>query len=179
MKTEEDIIGDYYQQYVDEEGEPVDRPNENSREVADTVTNLPGSIPRPTDQRVNFGLFFQDYLPNNENFKMHLNLLFGTGLPFGPPDNQRFRDTLRIPPYRRVDIGFSALLWDRERVENIKPNNPLRFLRSVWVTAEVFNLLGIKNTISYFWVKDVTNRTYAVPNYLTSRRINGKIVVKF
>lgn len=179
MKTEEDIIGDYYQQYVDDEGEPVDRPDQNQEEVVDTVTKLPGSIPRPTDQRVNFGLFFQDYLPNNENFKMHLNLLFGTGLPFGPPDNQRFRDTLRIPPYRRVDVGFSALLWDRERAENIKPKNPLRFLRSIWVTAEVFNLLGVKNTISYFWVKDVTNRTYAVPNHLTSRRINGKIVLKF
>ena len=137
-----------------------------------------GYIPRPTDQLVNFGMFFQDYMPGNENFKVHLSFLFGTGLPFGPPNNEYYRNSLRIPPYRRVDIGFSALLLDKNRdITGKKWVN--RSIESLWASIEVFNLLGIQNTISYIWVKDINNIQYAFPNYLTDRRLNFKLVAKF
>jgi hypothetical protein len=121
-------------------------------------------------------MFFQDYFPNNESFKVHLNFLFGSGLPFGPPGNRVLKGEFRIPSYRRVDIGFSALLLGSERKKN--KENFWRHFESIWATAEVFNLLGISNTISYTWVKDVNNIIYAFPNFLTSRRINVKLIVK-
>mgnify|MGYP006389313101 CR=1 FL=1 len=137
-----------------------------------------GYIRRPTDQLINFGMFFQDYMPGNENFKVHLSFLFGSGLPYGPPDNQYYRNASKIPPYRRVDIGFSASLLDKDRnLENKKPIN--KAFESMWASIEVFNLLGIQNTISYIWVKDVNNQQYSFPNYLTDRRLNFKIVAKF
>lgn len=149
-----------------------------SEGTIDTFYLVPqGYIPRPTDQLVNFGMFFQDYMPGNKNFKVHLNFLFASGLPTGPPDNAYYRDAIRIPPYRRVDIGFSALLLGKDR-----DSTKLRMLRnveSVWAGIEVFNLLGIQNTISYIWLKDVNNVEYAFPNYLTDRRINFRIIAKF
>jgi len=135
-------------------------------------------IRRPTDQLVTFGMFFQDYMPGNENFKVHLSFLFGSGMPYGPPDSEYYRAASKIPPYRRVDIGFSALLLAKERaLEGKKPINTV--FESMWASIEVFNLLGIQNTISYFWVKDVNNIQYSFPNYLTDRRLNFKIVAKF
>ncbi|WP_157977006.1 TonB-dependent receptor [Taibaiella helva] len=137
-------------------------------------------FPRPTDQRVNFGMFFSDYLPRNKNFKMFLNLMYATGLPFSPPDkglDPAYQ--LRIPDYKRVDIGFSALL-----IDGTKKNRPafsfFSAFKSVWLSAEVFNLLGIQNTLSYQWIQDYTsNRLYAVPNRLTARLINVKLAAKF
>lgn len=145
----------------------------------DSATVFPGYVPRPTDQRVNFGMYFQDYLPRNKNFRMHLNLIYTTGLPFGPPDQNRYGDTLRLPDYKRVDIGFSALLLDGMRKE--RPAHSLfRNLESIWASLEVFNLLGIQNTISYSWIQDQTSgKTFAVPNRLTSRLLNVKLIVKF
>ena len=82
---------------------------------------------------------------------MHLNLLFGSGLPFGPPTFERYKDTLRIPPYRRVDIGFSKQLISKKT--KIKEKSPLRYFSNMWISLEVFNLLQINNTISYLWIK--------------------------
>src|SRR5690606_40156640 len=105
----------------------------------DSIRTEPGFIPRPTDQRVNFAIFFQDYLPKNPNISMNLNILFGSGLPFGPPSYNRYQDTLRIPPYRRVDIGgnYHILKADRER----KPGKLLNQLQTLRIGIEVFNLL--------------------------------------
>lgn len=136
-----------------------------------------GYIPRPSDQLINFGLFFQDYLPKNPSYKVSLSLLFGTGLPFGPPNSERWEAYHRMQPYRRVDIGFSKVLKSEDT--ELQTSNPFRFFKSIWVTAEVFNLLDINNTISYLWIEDVRGRQYAVPNYLTSRRINLKLMAKF
>ncbi|MBL4624050.1 MAG: TonB-dependent receptor [Flavobacteriales bacterium] len=177
MKIEEDIQDDFYIEYHDAKGNKVNPYYDGTASITDTVRFEPGFIPRPTDQRVNFGLFFQDYIPNHPNYKMHLNLLYGTGLPTGPPSFERYKDTLRIPPYRRVDIGFSFLLLSEEK--EVKPNSPLKVFKSIWLSVEVFNLLQINNTISYLWIKDVTGRQYAVPNYLTSRRLNIKLVAQF
>lgn len=157
MKTEEDILGDF-----------VINP--------DGTTNEAGYIPRPTDQRVNFSMFFQDYIPGNPNYKMHLSLIYGTGLSFGPPKSEKHQDILRIPDYRRVDIGFSAILKAENKRSKLKWIN---IFKSIWVSAEVFNLLDIKNTVSYIWVSDISGRQYAVPNYLTSRQINGKLILTF
>lgn len=178
MTVQEDIIDDFYYDYYNAGGEQIVVGVTEDQAVADSVRREPGFIPRPTDQRVNFALYFQDYVPKLPQLKMHLNLVFGTGMPFGPPDYTRYRDTLRIPPYRRVDIGFSYLLLG-EKKKFVGPKNPLKYFKSIWISLEVFNLLGTNNTLSYLWISDITNRQYAVPNYLTARRINAKIVMKF
>ena len=157
MQTKEDVIGD---SYIDENGNTVE----------------PGYIPRPTDQRVNFSLFFQDYIPGNLNYKMHLNMIYGSGLPFGPPKSEKYEDILRIPDYRRVDIGFSAILKSENKRSRV---NFMNVFNSAWLSVEVFNLLDINNTISYLWVSDIGGRQYAVPNYLTRRQVNLKLILRF
>jgi hypothetical protein len=158
MQTQENIDND---SYIDKNGNTIE----------------PGFIPRPTDQRVVFSLFFQDYLPRIPNIKMHLNLVFGASLPFGPPNSDRYKQTLRMPAYRRVDIGSSYLI--KSKKTNLSPKNIFRKLETVWLSVEVFNLLQISNTISYIWISDVSNRQYAVPNYLTPRQLNVKLVIDF
>jgi len=134
-------------------------------------------IPRPTDQRLNLAIFFQDYIPKFPTWKVNLTLIYGTGLPFGPPDSPRKDQVLRIPPYRRVDIGLSKqLIGERTK---FKAKNPLRAFTSMWITLEVFNLLQISNTISYLWITDINGRQYAVPNYLTPRMFNLKLIATF
>lgn len=146
---------------------------------SDSASVYSGFIPRPTDQRMMIAMYFQDYLPQNKNFRVHINFMYGTGLPFGPPDGNRVGDDLRMPAYRRVDIGFSALLLDGQ-----KPNRPahsfFRNMKSIWTSFEVFNLLNIQNTLSYNWVQDQTsNKIYAVPNRLTARLFNLKLIAEF
>ncbi|MCB0396760.1 MAG: carboxypeptidase-like regulatory domain-containing protein [Flavobacteriales bacterium] len=158
MQVREDLNDDFY---IDTAG----------------VRQEPGFIPRPSDQRVNLGIYFQDYLPKNPTYKVHLSLLFGTGLPFGPPTQKRYQQTYRMPPYRRVDIGFSKQLADEEGQADRR--GLFRQFKSLWLSMEVFNLLQVNNVISYLWVKDVTNEQYAVPNYLTSRQLNIRITGKF
>ena len=137
----------------------------------------PRYIPRPTDQRLTFAIFFQDYLRNNPKIRMNLNLVYGSGLPFGVPDRNRYNDISRMPSYRRVDIGLNRVLIAEE---NEKRNNFWkRTFKSAWVGIEIFNLLGINNTISYIWITDVSANRYAVPNYLTNRRINLRLLLKF
>ncbi len=147
--------------------------NENTQ----TYTSF---FPRPTDQRLNFGMFFSDYLPRNKNFKMYLNLMYATGLPFSPPGRSLEPNAqLRIPDYKRVDIGFSALLLEGNR-QNRPAHSFFSALESVWISAEVFNLLGIQNTLSYQWIQDFsTNHLFAVPNRLSNRLINVKLSVRF
>lgn len=136
-------------------------------------------VPRPTDQRVTASIFFQDYLPQNENFKIHLSLNFGSGLPFGTPDeNIILRNPFRHKIYYRMDAGFSAQLWDRAWITR-RPNNPFRFAENAWISLEVFNLLQVANTASVTWIKAIDNVQYSVKNNLTSRRINLKLRFEF
>lgn len=177
MQTQEDIKDDKYYDYINSDNMMI-IPGYTSNNIAvDSIEHKPGYVPRPTDQRVSFGLFFQDKMPRLPDLKMHLNLLFGSGVPFGPPGSDRYQQVLRMPSYRRVDIGFSYQVLRENRTP--KPKSPGRFLRSVWVSLEVFNLLGTNNTVSYIWVEDVTNRQYAVPNYLTQRQLNIRTIIKF
>lgn len=135
------------------------------------------SVPRPTDRLMSLSMFFQDYLPNNENFKMHLNLSVGTGLPFGVKDDNRvYRNTFRYKPYHRVDIGFGYQLWKRDWAK-MKPHHPFKFSRDAWLSVEVFNMLEVSNVASNTWIKTVTDEQFAIPNFLTSRRINLRLRV--
>lgn len=174
MKTEEDIIGDYYYDYLNAAGKVIGSASED-KVVVDSTIHHPGYIPRPTDQRINFNLFFQDYIPGYPSFKVHLNLVIGTGLPYGEP-NARYKQTRTLPSYRRVDIGFSKQLIDEKT--KFKAKNPLRHIKSMWISLNVFNLLDISNTISYIWITDVTGTVYGVPNYLTQRQLNFNLNVK-
>jgi hypothetical protein len=144
-----------------------------------------GRYPRPTDQRATVGIFFQDYLPGHKNLRANLNLLYGTPLPYGPPNTQPHDAILRMPDYKRVDLGFTAVIIDSEAG---KPSARFKFLKSLWLTIEVFNLLDVDNTISYNWVRVVPNTSiafngtfeqYAVPNHLTGRRLNLKLSISF
>lgn len=135
-----------------------------------------GWIPRPSDQWMNFSLFFQDYLPGNPSYKMQLSGFYGAGLPTGPPNGEPSDRVFRMPPYRRIDVGFSKVL--------ISEANPVTrgffsSFKDAWISLEVFNLLNINNTISYYWVSSMEGDQFAVPNYLTGRRINLKLTVKF
>lgn len=136
--------------------------------------------PRPTDGRVTFGVFFSDYLPQNHNFRVYLNMMYATGLPSPLPErNFKRRDNFRLPAYRRVDIGFSALLLDASN-NNAGYYSFFKGLKSVWVSLEVFNLLGIANTLSYEYIESLNNNySFYIPNRLTSRMINFKIAAKF
>jgi len=162
MKTKEDLYGDFY---LDKNGNP------------DYTMGEPGYIPRPSDQRVSASIFFQDYLPKNPTYKMSLTTIFGTSLPFGPPDSPKYRHTLRMPPYWRVDIGFSKEIIGVQT--RFSSKNPFRVFESLWLTAEVLNLLQRNNTVSYTWVTDITGSQYAVPNYLTPRQVNVKLIAEF
>ena len=135
-------------------------------------------IPRPTDQRVNLSIFFQDYVPKLPRLKVAITLFYGTGLPVGAPDSPRKEHTLRIPDYKRVDLGISyALISEKSRFKN--PKNILRAFTSMWISLEIFNLLQLSNTISYLWVTDINNRQYAIPNYMTPRTFNVKLQARF
>ena len=110
---------------------------------------------------------------------MSLFLAFGTGLPFGPPGEDRYKDIFRAPPYRRVDISFSKQLVGEDVVKKPK-SKVLNGLESMWIGLEIFNLLQVSNVASYTWVTDVSNaRKYAVPNYLTMRQLNLRLNVRF
>ena len=156
-----------------------DAPSWISLSILKTAENINGQgyIPMPTDQRVRFSMFFQDFLPDHPSYKVHLNLVFGSGLPFGPPGNDLYKDVLETPPYERADIGFSRLFWDRSKQKT--KSKVVHAFKSIWFSIEVFNLLGINNTVSYLWVSDISGNQWAVPNYLTSRRLNFQLEFKF
>ena len=184
MHAREDIEGDnytginYYKEYVEEDGVIVE-----DIIVADTSTVYPGFIPRPTDRRVSFSLSFQDYIPRYPFFRVQMNLVVATGLPFGPPDGERYNDVFRISTYKRFDIGFSARLYDRD--QRIKKRGiAKKAIKNAWLSLEVLNLFGIENAVSYLWVRGLDVRNgglgqFAVPNYLTNRRVNLRFRIDF
>lgn len=149
------------------------------REIGASESQEVADVPRPTDRFMNLSMFFQDYLPSNENFKMHLNFSVGTGLPFGLKDNNEvYRNTYRYKAYHRVDLGFAYQLWDNAWKEK-KPKHPLRFAEKAWLSLEVFNLMDVRNVASNTWIKTITNQQFAIPNYLSSRRINLRLKMDF
>jgi len=178
MQTREDIKGDRYTEYYNDEGQRIIPGYTTNNTIADSAVFEVGSIPRPTDQRVSFGLFFQDYLPSNPTYKMHLNLLFGAGIPYSPPGAVRSRNAKRMPAFRRVDIGFSKQIAGKDS-QALARFPVVKHINDLWISLEVLNLLQVNNTVSYIYVKDVNNRVYGVPNYLTPRQLNLRISVSF
>ena len=131
------------------------------------------SIPMPTDQRWAVNFHFTDYFPGTDRWKMTLKLAFADGLPFGAPHRGLEYQQFRAPAYKRADIGLSYLAFGKT------DGRPSFRQPRVWLGIDGLNIFGISNVNSYYWVTDVTNQQYAVPNYLTGRQINGKVTVEF
>jgi len=125
-------------------------------------------VPMPTDQRFALNLHFTDYFPGTERWKMTLRLAYANGLPFGAPHRGLEAQNFRAPAYKRADIGMSYLALHKQKG-----------IKNLWLGLDCLNLFGISNVNSYYWVTDVTNRQWAVPNYLTGRQINGRVIVEF
>ena len=173
MRAREDIYGDYC--LVDVNGKRLPFYNHTDAQVADTVAL--GWHNRPSNQLVHFSLFFQDYIPNAPTWRVNMTLTFGTGLPINDNNSDFYSTSLNYEPYRRVDIGFSKQLISE--ASSFSKGNPLRYVRNMFVSVDVFNLLNIPNEISYNWVKYVDNNYYGAPNYLTPRYVNVKLVMEF
>ena len=144
---------------------------------SDSVLVEPGYIRRPTDQRMTISMFFQDYLPKNPTYRMHMSLIYGTNLPFWPPGKPKNGYDFKSSPYFRVDIGFSKQLIGKGTSFSAK--NPFRVFESMWISLEVFNLLQHLNVVSYTWIEDIYGRPYPIPNRLTPRQVNVKLVANF
>lgn len=145
-----------------------------SLSLMDTKININGkSVPLPTDQRYSLNLFFTDYFPGTDRWRMSLKLAFADGLPFGAPHSSLDSQPFRAPAYKRADIGMSYRLLNNEKREQKS------IFKNIWLGVDCLNLLGINNVNSYYWVTDVTNQQYAVPNYLTGRQINFKASFEF
>ena len=145
-----------------------------SLSLMDTKMKLNGkSIPLPTDQRYAVNLFFTDYFPGSRKWRMSLKLAFADGLPFAAPHKELETNSFRATAYRRADIGMSYQLLDNSRREK------KTFLKNVMLGVDCLNLFGIDNVNSYYWVTDVTSQQYAVPNYLTGRQLNARILLEF
>ncbi len=130
-------------------------------------------IRRPSDQRINLGIYFQDHLPGNPSVRMYLNLLYSSGWPFGPPGDLELRQSFQGADYRRVDVGFSKIII-------LKPSYvESAGLKSIWLGAEILNLIAANNTISYLWIQDTSGNYYAVPNNLSQRFLNLRAIFKF
>lgn len=146
-----------------------------SLSLMNTSMKLNGkSIPLPTDQRYAINLFFTDYFPGTDRWKMSLKLALADGLPFSAPHQELESNVFRAPAYKRADIGLSYRLLNNEG----KQRKHIQ-LRNIWLGAECLNLFGINNVNSYYWITDVTGGQYAVPNYLTGRQINFRVTVDF
>ena len=146
--------------------------------IMDTKERINGGkwIQRPTNSTFCASLYFTDYFPNTDRWKMNLQGTYADGLPFGPPHSGREKYVFNAPAYRRVDIGMSYRLLDNE--ENIFRTGVRSWFNNVWLGIDAFNILGINNVNSYYWVKDINNNNYAVPNYLTGRLINVRILME-
>lgn len=130
-------------------------------------------VPLPTDQRFAVNLFFTDYFPGTERWRMSLKLALADGLPFSTPHRELETNTFRAPAYKRADIGMSYRLLDNSK------GTKKSIFKNIWLGVDCLNLFGIDNVNSYYWVTDVTNQQYAVPNYLTGRQVNGRILIEF
>ena len=165
MNSKQDILGDSY----------VSHTYDVKGNVLTSSTVYPGWVPSPSEQRYTFSILFQDYLPNNPKYKFQLRGVLNDGLPFGPPNNIQYRTAFRAPAYRRVDIGASRMLVNGS--DKMMNRSWLKHVKNIWLNVEVFNLLDFKNVNSYYWVTDIYNQKLAVPNYLTGRQLNLKVMV--
>jgi len=140
-----------------------------------TRENIGGKwLPRPTDQLYNLSLYFTDYFPRRESWKMSLRCSLADGLPFGPTHSGREKQVFRAPAYKRVDIGLSYKVFDYSKHPHVYGKSG--FFKDIWMGIDALNLLGINNVNSYYWITDIQNTQYAVPNYLTGRQLNLRLI---
>ena len=175
LSTKEDILDDEYKEYYNSAGERIIFGYSEDQIIVDSATIYPGYIPRPTDQMFNFGALVQDQMPGLESFTVQMGMQFGTRLPYGPPDPTRYKDTLRMKSYFRVDLGMSYDFLGKSKSRHAfwKKN----FSQAI-LSLEIFNLLGINNVLSKQWIQDVSGKYYSIPNYLTQRRFNLKLILR-
>lgn len=176
MQTKEDLDNDFYYQYKNAAGEIINGQS-TDQVVVDSVKNNVGFVRRPTDRLITAGLYLEDYLTTNKNLKFHLNLLYGSNMSYNIPNSVKYRNALTIEPYIRVDAGFSAQLLSEKSKR--RSHSPFRSFENIWASFEVFNLIDRRNTISFQLIKDFAGNTYAIPNRLTPRLVNFKIVGRF
>lgn len=176
LSTREDVLTDQYTAYYNAAGERIIFGYSEDQVVVDSSVIYPGYVPRPTDQLFTFGALIQDRMPMFEKFSVQMGMQFGSPLPYGPPDYDRYKDTLRMKAYFRVDLGLS---YDFLYGESKKDNFWTRKFTDAVLSFEVFNLLGINNVLSKQWIQDVSGKYYSVPNYLTQRRFNLKLILRF
>jgi hypothetical protein len=174
LSTKEDLLNDRYVTYYNKSGEEIINGYTVDNVIKDSVVTNPKYIPRPTDQLLNFAILFQDKMPKYEMLTAQLGLQFGTRLPYGPPGVDRYKDTLRQKSYFRVDLGISYDLLKKKKLKQIHTK-----FTDASISFEVYNLMGINNVLSQQWIQDVTGRMYSVPNYLTQRRFNLKLLMRF
>ena len=136
--------------------------------------------PRPTDQRYNVSLYFTDYFPGSTRWALTLRAAFAHGLPFGPPHSARGEQRFRAPAYKRVDVGLNYHLFKAELKNGRRPVVGWgKYVRDAWLGIDCFNLLGIRNVNSYYWITDIEGNRHGVPNYLTGRQLNLRFNVEF
>ena len=176
MRTRENLDNDFYYQYKNAAGEII-TPKSTDQIVADSIKNNVEWLRRPSDRLITVGLFLEDYLATNKNFKVHVNMLYGSNMSYNIPNSVRYRNGLIVEPYIRVDIGFSALLLSEK--SSRRSHNPFRGFNNIWASVEIFNLIDRPNIISYQIIKDFTNNSFAIPNRLTPRLINFKLLARF
>ncbi len=175
-QTKENLDDDFYYTYKNAAGEIITSQS-TDQTVADSVKTDIGYVRRPSDRLITMGLYLQDYLSTNKNFKVHLNMIYGSNMSYNIPGNPKYRNALIIEPYIRVDIGFSALLLSEKSLR--RSHSPFRSFENIWASLEVFNLIDRANTISYQLIKDFANNTFSIPNRLTPRLINFKLMARF
>jgi hypothetical protein len=176
MRSRENLDNDVYYQYKNAAGEIITAKSTDQVAV-DSIKNDVGWLRRPTDRLITVGLFLEDYLPTNKNFKLHLNALYGSNMSYNIPNSVKYRNGLIIEPYIRIDIGLSAQLLSEKNTR--RSHSPFKNFQNIWASFEVFNLIDRLNTISYQLIKDFANNTYAIPNRLTPRLVNFKVVARF
>ncbi|MBW7868528.1 MAG: carboxypeptidase regulatory-like domain-containing protein [Brumimicrobium sp.] len=178
LRSIEDLNNDDYYTYYNSDGEKIIPGYTFNNVPTDSILNSPGFIPKPTDQWVTFATLFQDRMPKLEQLTAQLGLHFGSKLPYGPPGHERYKDVLRQKAYFRVDIGFGwDFLYKKPNRETRK--KMFRPFTDIRLNFEIFNLLGFKNVLSQQWVQDTEGRYIAIPNYLTQRRFNLKLIIRW
>lgn len=182
LSTKEDILNDYYMEYYNAAGEKIIFGISEDQTVVDSARIEPGYVPRPTDQLFTFGALIQDRMPKYESFTVQVGIQYASPLPYGPPDFQRYKDTLRLKAYFRVDLGMSYDFLYKYKYKykgKGKKNFFTKNFDDAILSFEVFNLLGINNVLSKQWIQDTQGRFYAIPNFLTQRRFNLKLILRF
>lgn len=165
LQTKENLSDDSYTVYLDDDGKEVFPNSPGFVNVEDTTQRSIGYVRRPSDQRINLAVYFEDHMPYDPSLRVYLNLVFGSGYPFGPPKSARYRNAFSGDEYYRADVGFSKSF-------DVSVNN---FFNKLWVRVEVLNALGADNTLSYTWKEDVNGNQFAIPNSLSARFLNIKL----